>query len=521
MKFQELHQHHQHHQQHQQRRIRRNRFLRWILYVSVVFTYTQWSRKWLLLPLSSTSSSLASFNAELLLNLSTVQTTTTIKSPKPLTMEQTTQPRLFVHIGKAGGTSIQVMVQKSTDKCQELLTKKRLVIQKNLNKHKKKNVNNNHEDDIRNDSEKQQEEDRIKDQTCAIAQIESKRVHLKAGQERYPYYQQFLVNVRNPIDRLISWYNYESQSFYKEPRWKEGGIASTNFQQLKECYPDGIGQIIYDGLLGDTVQKNDDTDDGSISPSITTTTNLQSKPTTSRCRKLAKDCLRGDIMCFGHNFYNYEVYGEDLLRWKLTTTTTTTSPEPKNDIRVDVIRSEHSMEDFETIIQLWTQPVVDAKMKTKTRSFLNLNKNNNDDDNQQSSFFQLTDYVRGLYGKVRTIEDYQVKPKKTLGNGGKNNKNNNNNNNNNNAQGRRVDVVSPVNKSVSQEAVTALCRWICIELKTYKHLLQIADNLSEQDVQTSFDELDERCQINVDQECGTEWEYRNIKEQKKVFDMPW
>ncbi|KAG7371421.1 sulfotransferase family protein [Nitzschia inconspicua] len=515
MKFQELHQHHQHLQQHQQRRIRRNRFLRWILYVSVVFTYTQWSRKWLLFPLSSTSSSLASFNAELLLNLSTVQTTTTIKSPKPLTMEQTTQPRLFVHIGKAGGTSIQVMVQKSTDKCHEL--KKGLVINKNINKHKK-NINNN-QDTIGNNSEEEEDQDQIQDQTCAIAQIESKRVHLKAGQDRYPYYQQFLVNVRNPIDRLISWYNYESQSFYKEPRWKDGGIASTNFQQLKECYPDGIGQIIYDGLLGDTVQKNDDTDDGSISSSITTTTNLQSKSTASRCRKLAKDCLRGDIMCFGHNFYNYEVYGEDLLRWKLTTTTTTTtSPEPKNDIRVDVIRSEHSMEDFETIIQLWTQPVVDAKMKTKTRSFLNLNKINNNDDNQETSF-QLTDYVRGLYGKVRTIEDYQVKPKKALGNGGKNN-NNNNNNKNNNAQDKN-DVIAPVNKSVSQEAVTALCRWICTELKTYKYLLQIADNLSEYDVQTSFNELDERCQINVDQECGTDWEYRNIKQQKKVFDMPW
>ena len=109
------------------------------------------------------------------------------------------------------------------------------------------------------------------------------------------------------------------------------------------------------------------------------------------CQQLAKKCLKGDIMCFGHNFYNYEVYGEDLLLWK------SQDDDKKKNIRIDVIRSEHSMDDFENIVQLWTDPVVAATTTSQ----------------EQRPSYQLTNFVRGLYGKIRTIEQYQ--PQKNAG----------------------------------------------------------------------------------------------------------
>jgi hypothetical protein len=446
---------------------RRNRLLRSILYALVLIIYTRWSQKWLF-PKSS-KSSLASFNAnlvsttttnnnnahQLLLGGSSSSSSSSLWSydgipksiPKPLTREQSQQRRLFVHIGKAGGTSIQVMVQKSATKCQELK-----MMQKQ-NKTKMNRILDSKRDDL----------DDVEAQTCAIAQIQSKRVHLKVGQDKYSTYQQFLVNVRNPIDRLVSWYNYELQSFEKEPRWQTGGMASDNFRNLKDCFPQGIGQIVQEGLL-----------DRSNNNVITTT--RTTKLSFYECRQLAKSCLKGDIMCFGHNFYNYEVYGEDLLHWK-------TQNVKERNIRIDVIRSEHSMEDFEKIVQLWTEPVVTNITPSRVlRSY------------------KLTNFVRGLYGKMRTIEQYQPKE---------------------NSRKQHKAEIPSINKTITQEAVTALCRWICVELVTYKHLLWEADNLNEQEARGSFEELDERCQLDVDATCGTSWEYRNIKQQKKVFEMPW
>ena len=56
--------------------------------------------------------------------------------------------------------------------------------------------------------------------------------------------------------------------------------------------------MVCEGLLSLPFDKEEQSDGGAIQP----------------CNKLTQFCLRGDIMCFGHNYYNYEVYlGEILL----------------------------------------------------------------------------------------------------------------------------------------------------------------------------------------------------------------
>jgi hypothetical protein len=291
----------------------------------------------------------------------------------------------------------------------------------------------------------------VKHQTCALSKIHKQRVHLKDGQTLYSNFTQFLINVRNPVDRLISWYNYELKSFDKEPRWQTGGPATDNFVNLRDCYPGGIDDIIRGGLLGDDVAV-------AHHPTLTP----------SQCADLSRRCLRGDVLCFGHNYYNYEVYGEDLLLRKgadVTRSGTGDNVNDDDDVRIDVIRSEHSMADFSRILQLWTD-----------------------------SAAPVGEFVRGLYGRARTIEDYHKA-----------------------SRGGKYKIV----KDVPVTSARALCGHICTELVTYKHLLRVADNLFEHEVQESYRELDDRCGLIVDDVCGTSWTYRNVKATKHVQDMPW
>jgi hypothetical protein len=342
-----------------------------------------------------------------------------------MTKTEHSLPKLFVHVGKAGGSSIMLLVEKSKAKCKDLIEKDGL----NANKEDVKNF----EYSLLTT---------VKQQTCALSKIQKQRVHLKDGQHLYNNYTQFIINVRDPVDRLISWYNYELQSFDKEPRWQQGGQASENFVNLRDCYPGGIDDIIRGSLLGT---------ERSTHPTLT---NYQ-------CSKLAKQCLKGDVMCFGHNYYNYEVYGEDLLLWKGVDRY---NLQEQKDIRVDIIRSEHSMDDFTRIMHLWTD-----------------------------SMSAVGEFVKGLYGRVRSIESYNKGLKK------------------------QYKIV----KEIPRTSASALCQHICTELVTYKYLLRVSDNLFLHEVRDSYKDLDDKCGFIVDEVCGTQWTYRNIKQQKRVFDMPW
>jgi hypothetical protein len=380
--------------------------------------------------------------------------------PNLLTREGRSKEHLFVHIGKAGGSSIQVMVKNARKKCEELTAEE-----------KEKGGNSN-------SSERQK---LVKAQVCALSTIPNDRVHLKERlhpEKHYAKHTQFLINLRDPIDRLNSWYNYEVASYRKEPRWtsaNETNQASDNFRKLtKECYPgdvteDGFVKMVHGGLLlSAPFDKNEQ---------ITVGTPVKS------CDQLARFCLRGDIMCFGHNYYNYEVYLEEiLLRKGLSSDNSRRRREgalPEH-IRIDAIRSEYSIQDFNKTVGLWTSQTVE----------------------EWKDFPGVTPYVQSLYGQVRSIESYDNKHYK----------------------GRRKNKLlkQPKKEVLSPKARTALCKHICTELVVYKIALRAADNLDNSDVEESYRALDDHCGFGVDEVCGTTWTFRDVKAQKKVFEWaPW
>jgi len=386
--------------------------------------------------------------------------------PKILPQEDRSKDHLFVHIGKAGGSSILIMVKKSREKCKELMK--------------------NDDDDIMNKNETLA---LLKTQVCALATIPVGRVHLKERlhpKKYYSEYTQFFVNVRDPIDRLISWYNYEIVAFKKEPRWttaNQTGQAADNFRRLSQsCFPAGGDKIenrfaamVQGGLLSSTNALSTESSSNSSS-------NNNNK---SSCNELAQLCLRGDIMCFGHNYYNYEVYLEEILLRKGFSNdennNNNNSENNDNNIRIDVIRSEHSVDDLNRTVGLWT---------------LKNNDNDNNNNGKIEEFVGITPFVQSLYGRVRTIQQYDP-----MGNTKKKKKD--------------YDGV------LSSEASTALCTHICTELIVYKLILKASDNLFGSEIQDSYDTLDKRCGFRVNDVCGTSWTYRDMKSRKKVFDAPW
>ena len=348
--------------------------------------------------------------------------------PRFLSLEFRSKPRQFVHIGKAGGSAIRIMVKKSKNKCSELSMQKNIV------------------------------PDPVEAQVCALSKILSGQVHLKARLEPRKYYDphtQFLINLRDPIDRLFSWYYYEIACFQQEKsftRADQPGQASHNFRRLtQECYPEGgFVKMVRDGLLSRPSTRKKAPTPGAV----------------ETCDELARLCLRGDIMCFAHNYYNYEVYLEEILLRKGLSS----NSHYAENIRVDALRSEFSMQDLNTTVGLW--------MSSNPKEY--------------EQYAGVTPFVQSLYGRVRTIGKYDKSAGK-----------------------KKPDLLNAEDRE-------ALCKHICTELIVYKKAIRAADNLDEAATKVSYDALDEKCGFEVDAVCGTKWNYRNVKAEKKIFsEAPW
>jgi hypothetical protein len=309
-----------------------------------------------------------------------------IQVPKFLQADQRNESVLFVHVGKAGGSSVRSLVNKSRQICRHSPRSRR---------------------------------------RCALSRVTGELnnvVHMWAHQDTYPNYKQYLVPVRNPIDRLISWFNYERHLFRVAGRQR----IHSYLGRLIYCYPD-VNDLITNGLAN-----------GSDNPGGNQTS----------CQVLARECLVGKIPCYAHNFYNYEVYLEDLIQWRECNHENCTARE---EIRIDVLRSEHSQGDMNRILELWTGSTFNNTL---------------------------------AYGRENSVATKKIEG----------------------------------TTNVTAVGIERLCRSICPELIAYKKILVLADNLNTEEVDESFQELDERCAgLSVDQICGVDFHYRAIKKQKKII----
>ena len=343
------------------------------------------------------------------------------KVPKPLAQNLQMEPVLFVHVGKAGGTTIHDMNKKAYKLCKE--------------------------------------KDKLPSNTstpysCTLSRMTpSKRVHIWHRQDSYPNYSQFLVTVRNPIDRLVSWFYYSRTHRTTKPT-----TASTT---MHSCY-NTINDLVTATMLPNTnLTGNED-----YPPYFHNTTN--------NCVEVGRKCLLGEKNCKQHNFYNNEVYMEDLVYWKSCYNKLNQQPQiaDHNDngqdhcvarnIRIDVIRQEYAEFDLFHVLKLWGVPpniTPETGFNYKAKNILAMK-------------------TTSSRSKNKTLE------------------------------------VSP-SKYISPEGVRALCEAICPELLAYKSVVANADNLNSSDVVNAFQDLDDSCHVLVDEICGTEFHYRNYKQLKK------
>jgi hypothetical protein len=344
---------------------------------------------------------------------------------------------LLIHVGKAGGTSIRSLHRKAEEQCEDYLDR---VSSSDRPPNWKKHA------DVA--------------QACAFSAVTgpSQLVHMNRRHEDVPKYDHYLVPLRNPVDRLISWYSYET-SYLKDPHPKR---RSRRLAHLMYCYKD-VDSLITDGLSSPS-------DDASLDTLGTRRPNNRPHPKSQECRQLARDCLTGEYPCYVHNFFNYEWYLERLLFWKgdyvwedtdddsehSSDSASLDDDDDRKDFRIDVLRVEHDRSDLNRTLYLWTHGITSS----------------NDRDSS-------------------LLKQYEQKRPNPNGH-------------------RRMKT----SKFVEPAGLQMLCRSICSELIVYKKILYHADNLYEHEIQQSYQELDERCGLNVDEVCGVHFQYRDVRSYK-------
>ena len=166
--------------------------------------------------------------------------------------------------------------------------------------------------------------------------------------ERLYYYDNptFVVNVRNPIHRLMSWYLYEHRENWDATvdhvlfpnRPKHCGQ-----QMLFACYPtlDSLATI---GLAGDRPSEGELL---TIGPDLSE----------YDCRHWAWSGVRGRVPASFHNLWNYEWYLQHLLQKKEEAKAKEKEKEHEedsneDDIEIFVLRIEHLKEDWSHLDKL-------------------------------------------------------------------------------------------------------------------------------------------------------------------------
>ena len=292
----------------------------------------------------------------------------------------------------------------------------------------------------------------------AIANNVNKRIHLEpAPVDDYDHdhdeykYDDFLITVRNPIERIVSWFYYMHPS-YPPQKLKRHISGCDGYSTIFQCW-DSIQAMAEDGLSFDfgisvnvSVSAAAKTETNRNSTANTTTwTNTTSK---SDCQWLAQELVLGTRKCW-HNYYNYNfTYGRLLQEAASASTSSSDQKRSRNrsrNITIYAIRTEHLEEDWGVIDRMLGGDESDSDSNSDSDSSHSLNVKS----------LRKNSWREGT-GKSSSSK---VVPNTTLSYAGRSN----------------------------------LCRALCNEIQIYKELLHLAINIDRDGENESLDELIATC----------------------------
>jgi len=178
----------------------------------------------------------------------------------------------FIHIGKSGGTTASKMIRrrctlKKESSCAEYVAK----------------------NEINNIPHKE---------TQISLQVQE---YYHTRKPNVTKYESFIVTVRHPIDRMLSWY------LHHHPKNKL--IPNRTLNHFFHCF-DQVDDLATVGL----------------------------KENKGSCSRVAHRCIRGNYVRCHHMYLNYHFYTNELLQ-----------QESKNSKEIFVLRTEHFWEDWQSI----------------------------------------------------------------------------------------------------------------------------------------------------------------------------
>jgi hypothetical protein len=403
----------------------------------------------------------------------------------------------LIHIGKTGGSALRDVIDFAVRYCK---------------------TNYNYLDDNHDEqpppplaegslfqNAKHHEKTTLQKHMCALARITNSKknnndnglIHLDRNLHKTISVNHFLVSIRNPVDRLVSWFHYEKHfQTIKQKRYSRAlnelidpsrcGFSTVNEvflgKQQEKQQQSGMEERKIDitfeqedtnpNSTNSTNSTNNNNNNNSIDNG--TNTGLPKVATSEYCYKLSRDCLSGDIPCYGHNFFNYEYYLEEILVRVLqgvaasreaenmtgnnngNTDKDTQLQEQSQTMqilpRVDVIRAEKSWDDLNRTLSEWT-----GLPMTPDMDLFYLNRKPFDVD-------------------THTTDN---------------------------------------NKEISAAAARSLCETICPELVTYTKIVKYAANLPLHEKTETLADLDTTCGVSVTEICGTSFRYRKIRDAKQ------
>jgi hypothetical protein len=128
-------------------------------------------------------------------------------------------------------------------------------------------------------------------------------IHLDRNLYKTQIDNNFLIPVRNLIDRLISWFYYGKHlQIVKQTRYSQ---SLNKLIDPTKCNIKSIQELIR-YVTADTTEASSSTI-GMMSDPLNNHTATTTAPN-YYFQKLSQECLKGDILYYGHIFFNYKYY---------------------------------------------------------------------------------------------------------------------------------------------------------------------------------------------------------------------